>query len=216
LPTFPAAVLFDMDGTLIDSEPVWFETEVGILADHGYILGPEHWVHVLGQANEVAVEYLLRVSGIAMTGPELNHRIEEAMAARMSAGIELIAGAKELLTELHAAGIPTALVSASSRRIVDACLGSIGADHFVFTVSGDDVVNTKPHPEPYLNAARLLGVEPAHCVVIEDSPNGSTSGAAAGCRVVAVPHTAVIPPHPLITVAPALAEVNLAYLRGLM
>ena len=215
MPAFPDAVLFDMDGTLIDSEPIWFDTEVGILADHGYVLGPEHWVHVLGQPNEVAVEYLLRVSKIPLTAEQLNHLIEEAMAQRLSAGIELIAGAKELLTELHAAGVPTALVSASSRRIVDACLGSIGADHFAFTISGDDVEHSKPHPEPYVKAARLLGAEPTRCVVIEDSPNGSASGAAAGCRVIAIPHTATIPEHPRITLAPALTEVNLNYLRTL-
>jgi HAD superfamily hydrolase (TIGR01509 family) len=213
--TPPDAVLFDMDGTLIDSEPIWFDTEVAILADYGYVLGPEHWVKVLGQPNEIAVAYLLEVSGVPLTPQQLNDRIEDAMAERLSHGIELIAGAKELFTELDAAGIPAALVSASTRRIVDASLGSIGADHFRLTVSGDDVVHGKPHPEPYLTAARRLGVDPARCAVVEDSPNGSRSGAAAGCRVLAIPHAAPIVPHPLITVADSLAEVDLATLRAL-
>ena len=209
------ALLFDMDGTLIDSEPIWFDTEVAILADHGFTLGREHWIKVLGQPNEVAVRYLLEVSGIPLTPRQLNQRIEEAMAERLGAGIELMAGAKELFTELEAAGIPCALVSASSRHIIEACLGSIGAHHFRLTVSGDDVVHGKPHPEPYLTAARLLGVDPARCVVIEDSPNGARSGSAAGCKVVAIPHAAPIDPHPLITVANALAEVDLTKLRAL-
>jgi HAD superfamily hydrolase (TIGR01509 family) len=215
VPTPPEAVLFDMDGTLIDSEPLWFDTEVAILADHGFILGREHWVHVLGQPNEVAVAYLLKVSGIPLTPTQLNERIERAMAERLGEGIELMPGAKELFTELDTAQIPTALVTASSRRIVDAALGSIGPDRFRLTVSGDDVVHGKPHPEPYLTAARALGVDPARCAVIEDSPNGSRSGAAAGCRVLAIPHAAPIVPHPLISVADSLAEVDLNRLRGL-
>jgi HAD superfamily hydrolase (TIGR01509 family) len=215
VPIPPEAVLFDMDGTLIDSEPIWFDTEVAILAEYGYVLGREHWVHVLGQANEIAVRYLIEVSGIPLTPRELNVRIENAMAERLGAGIELVPGAKELFTELEAAGVPCALVSASSRRIIEASLGSIGAQRFRLTVSGDDVVNGKPHPEPYLKAAGLLGVDPARCAVIEDSPNGSRSAAAAGCRVLAIPHAAPIEPHPLISVADSLAEVDLARLRAL-
>ena len=79
MPTPPEAVLFDMDGTLIDSEPIWFDTEISILADYGYLLGREHWVNVLGKPNEVAVQYLLDVSGIPLTPEQLNNRIEDAM-----------------------------------------------------------------------------------------------------------------------------------------
>ncbi|MBS2961619.1 HAD family phosphatase [Actinocrinis puniceicyclus] len=204
-----------MDGTLIDSEPLWFDTEMSILADHGFLLGREHWVNVLGKPNDVAVRYLLDISGIALTPEQLNQRIEDAMVARLSEGIELVPGAKELFIELEAAGVPTALVTASSRRIVEASLGSIGADRFRLTISGDDVTNGKPHPEPYLAAARELGVHPTRCVVIEDSPNGSRSATAAGCRVLVVPHAAPIEPHPLISVAGSLAEVGIDRLRGL-
>lgn len=211
----PAAVLFDMDGTLIDSEPIWFATEVAILAEYGFDLGPEHTHQVLGKPNEIVVEYLLGVSGIPLTPEQLNQRIDVAMATRLDAGIELIPGAKELLTEIAAAGIPAALVSASSRRVVDACLGSIGAHNFKFTVSGDDVTQPKPHPEPYLKAAALLGVDPADCVVVEDSPSGTAAGAAAGCRVMSVPHGVPVAEHPLVTIATALDTVTLERLRGL-
>lgn len=204
-----------MDGTLIDSEPVWFATEVGILAEYGFELGPEHALQVLGKPNEVVVDYLLAVSGIPLSPQQLNQRIDRAMAARLGAGIELIAGAKELLTEIAAAGIPAALVSASTRRVVDACLGSIGAHHFRHTVSGDDVVNPKPHPEPYLTAARLLGVDPADCAVIEDSPSGTAAAAAAGCRVMSVPHGVPVAEHRLVTIATSLDTVTLDRLRGL-
>lgn len=215
MPTPPEAVLFDMDGTLIDSEPIWFDTEISILADYGYLLGREHWVNVLGKPNEVAVQYLLDVSGIPLTPEQLNNRIEDAMVERLGGGIDLVPGAKELFTELDAAGIPAALVTASSRRIVEACLSSIGADHFRLTISGDDVTHGKPHPEPYLTAAHRLGLEPARCAVLEDSPNGSRSAASAGCPVMVIPHGAPIDPHPLISVADSLAEVDLDRLRGL-
>jgi HAD superfamily hydrolase (TIGR01509 family) len=204
----PTAVLFDMDGTLIDSEPVWFETEVRLLAEYGFDLGPEHWEKVLGQPNEVACNYLIGVSGIPLTWRELSERIETAMAAQLSQGLDLLPGAKDLLVELQAAGVPTALVSASSRRIVDACLGVIGADFFRHTVSGDDVSRSKPAPEPYLLAARLLGAAPGDCVALEDSPNGVASAQAAGCQVLAVPSLLPIPPAPGRTVVPSLLDVT--------
>lgn len=213
----PTAVLFDMDGTLIDSEPVWFETEVRLLAEYGFDLGPEHWEKVLGQPNEVACNYLIGVSGVPLSWRELSELIETAMVGQLSQGLDLLPGAKELLVELQAAGVPTALVSASSRRIVDACLGVIGADFFRHTVSGDDVTRSKPAPEPYLLAARLLGVDAAGCVVIEDSPIGVAAGAAAGCRVLAVPHADVaVPEHPLITRVGSLDGIDLEFLSTLI
>ena len=212
----PTAVLFDMDGTLIDSEPIWFETQARLLAGHGFELGHEHWYQVLGQPTEVSATYLVGISGIPRTWQEFAEEVETAMVEQLSQGLELLPGAKELLVELQAAGVPTALVSASSRRIVDACLGAIGADFFRHTVSGDDVERTKPDPQPYLLAAELLGVDPADCVVIEDSPIGTTSGAAAGCRVLAVPHETVeVPDLPRVTKASSLDGVNLAYLSTL-
>lgn len=211
----PEAVLFDMDGTLIDSEPLWFAAEGAILAEYGFELGPEHLAHVLGKPNEVAVGHLLAVSGVPLTAAGLNARIEAAMAETLARGVELIAGAKELLTELADAGVPVALVSASSRRIIEACLGSLGGDRFHVTVSGDDVERGKPHPEPYLRAAALLGADPARCAVIEDSPTGVRSGAAAGCRVVAVPQALPVDPHPLVTVVTSLTGISLGFLGAL-
>jgi HAD superfamily hydrolase (TIGR01509 family) len=212
----PTAVLFDMDGTLIDSEPVWFETEVRLLAGYGFELGPEHWQHVLGQPSEISSRYLLGISGVPLSWQELAELIESGVVARLSEGLDLLPGAKELLVELQAAGVPAALVSASSRRIVDACIGAIGADFFRHTVSGDDVARPKPDPQPYLRAAELLGVDPADCVVIEDSPVGTAAGAGAGCRVLAVPHESVtVPDLPRVTKAASLEGVDLAYLSAL-
>ena len=117
----------------------------------------------------------------------LNDRFEE----RIDRGVPLMPGAERLLAELAAHGVPTALVSASHRRIIDRVLGSLGADHFTLTVAGDEVPRTKPHPDPYL-PPRPAGRRPRACAVIEDTATGVASAEAAGCRVVAVPSVAPI------------------------
>src|ERR1051326_6381322 len=144
-PAPPAAVLFDMDGLLIDSEPTWFQAEVDMLASFGYHLGPEHYPQVLGKPIEVSTAYLLNLTGHPITAAEFADGIERAMIARLADGAPMMPGAEELLVALEAEGIPLALVSASSRRVVDACLPVIGPDHFRFTVSGDDVQHGKPN-----------------------------------------------------------------------
>ena len=123
----PAAVLFDMDGLLIDSEPTWFQAEVDMLASFGYRLGEEHYPHVLGKPIEVSTAYLLELTGHPVAAAVFADGIERAMIERLRDGVPMMPGAKELLSALEAAGVPLALVSASSRRIVDACLPVIGA-----------------------------------------------------------------------------------------
>lgn len=214
-PVPPAAVLFDMDGLLIDSEPTWFQAEVDMLAGYGYSLSPEHYPQVLGKPLEVSTAYLLNLTGRPVSPADFADGIERAMIARLADGVPMMPGAKELLVALEAADIPLALVSASSRRIVDACLPVIGRDHFRFTVSGDDVERGKPSPDPYLKAAALLGVDPRDCAVLEDSPTGTLAGHAAGCRVVAVPHAAPVEPRERVTIVDSLRRVNLAFLRRL-
>ncbi|NUP50855.1 MAG: HAD family phosphatase, partial [Catenulispora sp.] len=199
-PALPAAVLFDMDGLLIDSEPTWFQAEVDLLAGYGHTLGPEHYPKVLGKPLEVSTAYLLELTGHPVGAAEFADGIERAMIERLRDGVPMMPGAKELLVGLEGAGVPLGLVSASSRRIVEACLPAIGVDHFRVVVSGDDVVLGKPNPEPYLRAAAALGVDAVECVVLEDSPTGAAAGYAAGCRVVAVPHAAAVEVRERVTV----------------
>jgi HAD superfamily hydrolase (TIGR01509 family) len=213
--SLPAAVFFDMDGLLIDSEPTWFQAEVDLLSQLGFELGPEHYPQVLGKPIEVSTAYLLELCGQPISAAAFEDGIELAMMERLRDGVPMMPGAKQLLVELEAAGMPIALVSASSRRIVDACLPAIGPDHFRFTVSGDDVARGKPNPDPYLAAAARMGVDPAECVVLEDSPTGAAAGEAAGCRVIAVPHAAPVPERERVTVVRSLETVNLAVIRGL-
>jgi len=214
-PIPPAAVFFDMDGLLIDSEPTWFQAEVDMLAGYGFALGPEHYPKVLGKPIEVSSAYLVEITGNKVSAEEFADGIELAMIERLSEGVPLMPGAKELLRELETAGIPLALVSASSRRIVDACLPVIGPDHFRFTVSGDDVERGKPNPDPYLRAAQLLEVDPTRCVVLEDSPTGAAAGYAAGCQVIAVPHAAEVVARERVNIVDSLERVNLPALRRL-
>ena len=217
----PAAVLFDMDGLLVDSEPVWTIAEVELSARLGAVFTPALKAAIVGTRLEVAVPTILRAYG-APAGPEDVARTSAWLLARMvelfaAEALPLLPGAAELVTALRRAGVPVALVSSSYRVLVDAVLAHGGLT-FDLTLAGDEVTHGKPHPEPYLTAARRLGVDPRDCVVLEDSPAGVTAGHAAGCAVVAVPSVAgvLVAPAARQLVAGSLAEVDLAALSRLL
>lgn len=198
-----------MDGLLVDTEPTWFAAETRLLAEFGYELGSEHAEQLLGKPIEYSAAYLREVSGLDLDPATLQERLNTRMAKLLSEGVPWRPGASELLGALVAAGVRCALVSASHRVVVDAVLASLAEDRFAFTVAHDDVTMTKPDPEPYLLAARRMGVEPGDCVVFEDSPTGVRSAEAAGCRVIAVPGALPIEPAPGRTVIASLTEVGL-------
>ena len=139
----------------------------------------------------------------------------DGMLSRAAQGRVVVRpGARELLAEVAAAGVPHALVTGSQRPFTEAVLASTGF-RFPVTVTADDVTRTKPDPEPYLLAAKLLDADPGQCVALEDSPNGIASATGAGCRVVAVPSLLPIPPAAGRLVVPSLREVTLDTLRAL-
>lgn len=125
-------------------------------------------------------------------------------------------GAKDLLSEVQASGLPTALVTSTERRITEYALDGIGRDFFDTTLCGDEVSQPKPHPEPYLTAAERLAVAPAECVVLEDSPTGVAAAEAAGCVTVAIPSVTPIPAVPGRTVVGSLEDLSLERLRSLV
>ena len=215
-----AAVLWDMDGLLVDSEPVWTVAEVELAEQLGGQWGDEVKAAVVGTRLDVAVPAILRWFGADPTPL----RVAETSTWLLGRMVELYArelpvrpGALALLAALADAGVPQALVSSSYRVLVDAALAT-GLGPFVLTIAGDEVTHGKPHPEPYLAAAARLGVEPSHCVVLEDSPSGVASGEAAGCAVVAVPSVVgvVLEPAARRTVVRSLADVTVADLRELV
>lgn len=210
------AVLLDMDGTLVDTEDFWWEAESGLLAELGYRLDPAHREVVVGGPMGRVVAHLLDVTGAPLTPAEFGPMINERFAELVGRGVPVRPGAAELLRELAAEGIPAVLVSASHRRIIDLVLKSLGEQHFAFSVAGDEVERTKPHPDPYLVAAARLGVDPARCVVVEDSPTGVASGEAAGCRMVVVPSVTGFEAAPGRTVLESLEQLDAALLRSLV
>ncbi|MBL1085231.1 HAD family phosphatase [Streptomyces actinomycinicus] len=210
------AVLLDMDGTLVDTEGFWWDVEVEVFATLGHTLD-ETWRHVVvGGPMTRSAGFLIEATGADITLAELTVLLNEGFEDRIGHALPLMPGAARLLAELHEYEIPTALVSASHRRIIDRVLTVLGPHHFALSIAGDEVSRTKPFPDPYLLAAAGLGADPARCAVIEDTSTGVAAAEAAGCRVVAVPSVAPIGPAEGRTVVSSLEEVDLAFLRGLI
>jgi HAD superfamily hydrolase (TIGR01509 family) len=210
-----SAVLFDMDGLLVDTEPLWFETEMDVMARLGASWTKQDQAALLGGSIERTVSYLLAKATRPASRAEVERWMLDGMLSLAEAGrVTVLPGARELLAEVAAAGLPYALVTSSQRALADAVLAGTGF-RFPVTVCGEDVPATKPDPAPYLLAAKLLDVEPGRCAALEDSPNGVASATAAGCLVVAVPSFVAIPPAPGRLVVTSLRDVNLAALRAL-
>lgn len=210
------AVLFDMDGLLVDSEPVWSVAEAEVMAWLGGPWNLDVKAQCVGRRVDESCRILVGIAGSDVPPEEVEARLIGRMCELFRADLPLLPGALEVVDAVRAAGLGTALVSSSYRALVDAALESIGAARFDVTVAGDEVVNAKPDPEPYLTAAAALGAHPADCVVVEDSLAGSQSGLAAGCPVVVVPNVVTVPPAPGRVVVPSLADVTLDRLRDLV
>jgi HAD superfamily hydrolase (TIGR01509 family) len=212
-----AAVLFDMDGTLVDSEKVWSVGLDELSAFYGGALSDEARRIMIGTSMAESMRILHDDLGRPELDPDqsvtwLENRVSELFAE----GLIWRPGAAELLHAVRAAGIPTALVTATRRHLVEVALYTIGADMFDAVVAGDDLDESKPDPEPYLTAARLVGADPVRCVAIEDSPNGIASALAAGCVVLGVPCEVRLGHLEDVTLVDSLADVDVAYLRRLV
>ena len=215
-----AAVLWDMDGLLVDTEPVWTVAEQELAVRLGGTWTDALKARIVGTRLEAAVPTILRwydvdptPDVIAGTSGWLLDRMVELFAA----DLPVLPGVVELIAALDADGVPQALVSSSYRVLVDAVLAT-GIGPFDVTVAGDEVVHGKPAPEPYLTACSRLGVDPRRCVVLEDSRAGVASGEAAGCAVVAVPSVVGVSfdAAPRRLVAASMTEVDVAALGRLV
>jgi HAD superfamily hydrolase (TIGR01509 family) len=210
------AVLWDMDGTLVDTEPLWIASEYELAERSGATWSREHALNLVGWDLLDSGRYIRDHMGLEMEPEEVVQLMLDRVVAGVRDGVDFRPGVLELLAEQRRAGVPAALVTMSYRSLAEAVVAGLPAGTFAAVVVGDEVGNGKPHPEPYLTAARLVGADPARCVAIEDSTTGATSAQAAGCRVLAVPHHVAVPPAPGRSVVPSLEGVRLADLESML
>lgn len=177
-----------MDGTLVDTEPYWIEVEYALVEEFGGSWSLEHALNLVGNDLLVSAAYIRDHGGVDLPPDEIVERLLDGVIARIEQAVPWRPGAVELLAQLGEAGVPCALVTMSYERFVAPVLAALPEGSFAAVVTGDGVTVGKPHPEPYLTAAALLGVEPSSCVAIEDSNTGAKSAEAAGCAVLVVPN----------------------------
>ncbi len=207
-PTLPAAVLWDMDGTIVDSEPYWMAEEQALVAAAGGTWRHEDALELVGNDLLVSARVILERSPVTGTPEEVVQALLAGVSARMRETLPWRPGAAELLTALVERGVPCALVTMSWTQLADVLVERLPEGTFATVVTGDQVSRGKPHPEPYLEAARRLGVDPADCVAVEDSPTGAASATAAGVPTVVVPHIVDVPPMPGAVQVGTLAGVD--------
>jgi HAD superfamily hydrolase (TIGR01509 family) len=184
----PLAVLWDMDGTLVDSEPYWMAAEGPLVESYGGTWGHEKALQLVGLALHDTAK-VLQAEGVELSADEIVTRLTDDVLRQMSIkGLPFRPGARELLRSLREAGIKTAIVTMSMHRMARSVVDLIDFDAFDLVLGGDEVPRPKPYPDPYLRAAELLGVDIADTVAIEDSPNGLRAAVASGAVTLGVPH----------------------------
>ncbi len=215
LSTFFDAVFFDMDGLLVDSEPEWFQSEIEVTRPFGYTWTEEDQVACLGGPLSRVGKYMHDKCDGAQTPESFTQALIDTQALKMRGNTPTMPGALSLVRELQANGIKTGLVSASPRNIVDAVLDNLGHDLFPFSISSDDVENTKPHPDCYLKAATMTDSNIHNCLVFEDSLTGMKAATSSGAYLIAVPHLVTIEESSKVRVIASLEQLNFGKLRQL-
>jgi len=208
------AVLFDMDGTLIDSEPLWLESEKEVMAELGYEWSIEDQANCLGGPAEKTESYMQARANKPMPSGYFMHELGKRMYEKLRTKLNLIDGAVELVTAVRNSGCKTALVTASPSILMSAALQKLPAELFDATVSCDDVPRSKPDPAPYLLAAKLIDVSISDCIVVEDSLTGITSGLAAGAKVIGIPNIQTLAPNKRLLQVKNLKEIDLTLLKN--
>ena len=204
----PAAVLWDMDGTIVDTEPYWIECEYELVAEFGGEWDQEKAHSLVGNDLRVSAAIIRDRGGVDLPIDDIVNRLLDGVIERVRRRVPWRPGARETLAALRKAGIPCALVTMSWTRFADAVVAALPPGSFDVVITGDEVTHGKPHPEPYRLAAARLGVRPKDCVAIEDSPTGVRSAVAAGCRTFAVPNVVDIPAGRGYTVVNSLNELD--------
>jgi HAD superfamily hydrolase (TIGR01509 family) len=215
--SLPKAVLWDMDGTLVDSEPYWLLSESALAEDYGKVWTQEHGHELIGKSLYDSSAILKDRFDIKdLSAQEIIDRLTDSVISKLQHSLPWRPGALELLMELKQAGVKTALVTMSMRRMALAVTEAIPFQAFDVVVAGDDVTFGKPHPEPYEKAAALLGFETSECIAIEDSLTGLRSAEAAGCLPLGIVNLMHLEQSGTRVIRNSLTEMNLEALRGLM
>ena len=210
------AVLFDMDGTLVDSEKLWDVAIQRLYARFGGVLTPEVRQSTVGGSAEGVMRIVYTDLGMELDPVHMAATadwLHEITGDLFDAGLPWCDGARELLDELAAAEVPMALVTNTRRALTERALNSIGRHYFTASVCGDEVPRGKPAPDPYRHAAALLGLDPIDCLAVEDSVTGAASAEGAGCSVLVVPNDVEVPGGPRRRHVPSLAGMDLGGLR---
>ncbi|MFE7630513.1 HAD family hydrolase [Kocuria sp. NPDC057446] len=217
-PGFPHAVLFDHDGTLVDTEPLWDRAKQNLAAEHGLLWTPEDSLATLGRPVAATLDRMRQV-GVPLGEDELFRAVfEHSVRVLEDTELTFIDGIAELLEDLSAAGIPAAIVTNASSAMGRHTAAAAPEDLFRVVIGTDEYaqgVRPKPDPDAYLEAARRLGVDPARCVVVEDSPAGAAAGVAAGITTVVVPGELEVEPGPGLLHLASHRELTLDLLRSL-
>jgi len=204
------AVLFDMDGTLINSEPYWLIAETALLARYDHKWTDEDQAYCLGGPLPKVGAYMSKLAGEVHDALYFENELVRLVAEQFTKGLKFIPGAAELVHELVEANIPVALVSASPRLLVDSAIALLPPGTFATSISSEDVTVSKPDPESYLKAATHLGVDITKCLVIEDSRTGIEAGLASGAIVLGIPHLVTYPPTPRLHLLHGLVGIKAA------
>ncbi|HEU4808466.1 MAG TPA: HAD family phosphatase [Homoserinimonas sp.] len=207
-----AGVLWDMDGTIVDTEPYWMRAEEELVASFGGVWTRDDALAVVGADLWVAAR-IFQNHGVTLSEDEIITRLTDRVLEQTSAEVPWRPGARQLLQELNEAGIPCALVTMSLHRMAQHVVSFMGFDAFSVVVGGDDVTKGKPNAEPYLRGAELLGVDPSQCIAIEDSTTGLASAVASGAVTIGVPAHITLPPSARYTLWPTLDGRGVSDLR---
>jgi HAD superfamily hydrolase (TIGR01509 family) len=210
------AVLWDMDGTLVDTEPFWIAAEYQLVAAHGGRWSEEHAKALIGLPLLVSARYIAKHGGVDLLPEQIVDLLLVEVIARTETATSWRPGVLRLLKELNAQGVPCAMVTMSYLKLAEAVANQLPPGTFDTLVTGDVLERGKPDPEAYLTAAARLGVDPRRCVAIEDSPPGIASAEAAGCVVLAVPNQVPIAPADGRTLVQDLARVDVSDLISLV
>lgn len=212
---FFAAVLFDMDGTLVDTEPMWLASETELMARFGYVWTSEDQAHCLGGPLDRVGQYMFDLAGQAESPEWFTQTLISLTENHLRHGATLMEGAQELMSLCEGLDLPMALVSASPRVLVDAVLDNLHDHKFAISISSDDVTHVKPNPEGYLAAASYLNVSIEECLILEDSATGVAAASASGGLVVAIPHLVPIHPNDRVHVVTSVGELTREVLQNL-